>query len=260
MLCRWLVIAGLLLVGCSHPATVPGPDEALSVRLEMAQQLVASGNHDAAIPLIREVLAKDPTDPTAHLLMGMVLVAKGQDDLARGELVAAFERGHLPNAADELAKLEARARRFDEAIRWHHRAMGLAPRDPALVNNLAFTLFAAGRTEQAVEAFKRALALDPGSGVTYNNLGFAYGKLGRDDDALAAFRQAGPEALAWANLGLARELRGDTAEAMEAYRRALELEPGLPQARDALARLTRDEGEGAPGPSLRRVPDRPGGR
>ncbi|MGW0805191.1 tetratricopeptide repeat protein [Nonomuraea sp. NPDC002799] len=134
----------------------------------------------------------------------------------------------------------------------------------------ALTRLNAGRPESALEAARRAADLDPGSEWAYRLISLAHERLGRDADALPAAERAvelargswparvrlaailrrvpgrwqeavqhattaarfapeepGPEVL----LGDLALLRGDHARAERAYRAALALDPGRPQAR-----------------------------
>jgi Flp pilus assembly protein TadD len=109
------------------------------------------------------------------------------------------------------------------------------------MNILGYLEMARGRNQRAVELFEAAIVQDPSNSRTRNNLGFALARLERDTDALAAFRAAGTEADARYDMGVACELRGDTASALTNYQAAISASSQHEPARAALARLLHTE-------------------
>ena len=97
---------------------------------------------------------------------------------------------------------------------------------------------AAGRHSEAVPVLRKALMLDGSQDRTRNNLGFALAVTGQDKAAWRVFRSSANEGSARYQLALAQELRGDNQAALESYRQALEVDPDLDQATEAVSRLT----------------------
>jgi tetratricopeptide (TPR) repeat protein len=93
-------------------------------------------------------------------------------------------------------------------------------------SNLAAALVSEGRDAQAVEALKKSIALHPTSDA-YGNLGVALFRLRRFDEAAEEFRrstQLEPSAYdKWASLGDAEYYGGHRAQAMNDYKRGIDL-------------------------------------
>lgn len=106
----------------------------------------------------------------------------------------------------------------------------------------------------AVEHLTRAVTENPNDAQAYAYLGTAYGKLKMPDKAAECLQQAvrlAPQAVQLRfNLGMALELAGKRAEAVDSYRQALALDGGYDRARQALARLGASaDSPAAPAPS-----------
>jgi Tfp pilus assembly protein PilF len=128
--------------------------------------------------------------------------------------------------------------------------------DPAVWNRLGFVETALGNRLQALEAFKTAAALRPDYPEAHAN----YGALLADAEDFAAavtelelaVKYAPRSALAWMNLGNAHRGTKAFEQAEAAYRKALELDPGLVEVHYDLAVLHLD-GEKPGTPTLARL-------
>jgi Flp pilus assembly protein TadD/predicted AlkP superfamily pyrophosphatase or phosphodiesterase len=113
-----------------------------------------------------------------------------------------------PEAERNRAALHFEAGRWREAAQIYRRLLEASPDDAALHTSLAGALGALGRFDQAFEELSRAIELDPLSVEAYHN-----------------------RAVIW-------ERRGEPAEAIEDYRRAVRYRPSYEPSRQALERLT----------------------
>lgn len=221
-------VALLLLGACAarrHHATIQKEGE--SFRYELAELYVQKGAREAALPLLKRILAEDPGHLRARVLHGSVLRDLGLYPQAERELRHALERDDTrADAHAALAILLDLTGRHDDALDHHRRAAALAPGIADFRNNLGFSLLSGGDAEAAIAPLEAALALDPGLPHAYANLGFAYGRAGRFDDAERTFRAGLGEAAALYNLALILDERGDPAAA-ELRERAFALEPDL---------------------------------
>ena len=141
-------------------------------------------------------------------------------------------------------------RRYDEAIRHHQRAIGLAPDYAPAHNNLGAALRASGRVDEAIASYQKALALRPDFPSATFNLGNALLAKG-DAGAVGQYRaavQASPQSVeARNNLGIALATNGDTAGAIAAFRAALAIDERSVQAHRNLGNILLDTGARAEG-------------
>lgn len=98
------------------------------------------------------------------------------------------------------------------------------------------------RFREALTALEKGLAIDDERTDLHNLKGFCHFKLKEHEAAIAAFeaviRLDPSSAIDYANIASNYRDLGDTAKAVEYYRTALSIDPGIDFARDNLARLT----------------------
>jgi tetratricopeptide (TPR) repeat protein len=120
-----------------------------------------------------------------------------------------------------------------EAVQAFRRALAGRPGNVDALLGLGRASEAAGDDAAAEAAFRRAIELQPSFAV-YNQLAALYFDLGRYGDAAAMFRKAAETApdsyRALSNLGGAETMRCAFPAAIEAYLRALKLDPKNPSA------------------------------
>ncbi|GAB4220068.1 MAG: hypothetical protein Kow001_00280 [Acidobacteriota bacterium] len=175
-----------------------------------------------------EALRLDPESAAARVACGWVRAARGSREGAveefRGALrvepknidaltgIALNLRPGSPEAADAQANLEA--------------ALVDSPQDWYGHFQLGVFFFYQGRYEAALESFRRTQALVPENYKVHNNLGAANANLGYYDRAIENFlssAQIAPNYVAYTNLGTMYLRRGDYTEAVDKYRKALDL-------------------------------------
>jgi type IV pilus biogenesis/stability protein PilW len=110
-------------------------------------------------------------------------------------------------------------------------AAQMDPENAEIQHQLALVYRDLGQYRFAVEHFRKALALRPKFPEAMNNLGTVYLILKQWDDAIAAFEGAAEELtyktphIAYNNLGLAHQGRGDYQRAIASFRLALRHSP-----------------------------------
>lgn len=158
-----------------------------------------------AVALLERAVRMTPNDAAAHKALGRAYFDEGRETEAYAELVMALLLN--PGDADTLTSLG----------RWH---------------------LALDEAERAVEALERAVGLDPASAPAVHALAGALLRVGRTSDGQARLGEASRlqaqvieqdrRTKAAAVLRLDAEMRaaaGDAADAVEAWRRALEAQP-----------------------------------
>lgn len=208
--------------------------------LQIAEIMANNKAYDTATPLLQEGIAEDPNNPRLHRLLGTVLRDRGVYDEALTELQLAWTLApYIPDTAAALGVTYDAMGRRDAAEMWHRAALDMAPKRGELYNNLGFSLYLQGRDAEAMVALREALRFNPNQARAFNNLGFVYHRLGEAELAMQSFAQASTRAGAFANMGLASEMAGDTTAARGLYQQALQLDRRQDVARKNLAQLDR---------------------
>ena len=168
-----------------------------------------------------------------------------------GIAVAAFQEAAQldPTAAiyaDALGAVLLQMRQLEGALAWLDRAVEIDPTYGDAHLHRATALFMAGRLEEAVAGYRRALSLPTLTvpHVAHQNLGYAFYAMKRYREAEQSLRfalsleaQEPQMAATYVNLGLVLVAEGRKDEARLAFRRARELAPNSPSARDATEQL-----------------------
>jgi predicted O-linked N-acetylglucosamine transferase (SPINDLY family) len=183
--------------------------------LPEALRLHRAGRRRDALPLYARALAQNPGDPQLLYAYGLCLLETG--DLAAG-------------------------RRVMTAL------VGLRPGDAAARYALGKVLALAGEAGAAEAELRQAALLAPGMGEAWLELGNLLARA-RPDAAEAALREGlthrPRDAALWCNLGNVLAERGRRPDAEAAWRKALDIDPGLVQAELALALARRAQGDAA---------------
>jgi tetratricopeptide (TPR) repeat protein len=207
----------------------------------------------------RELRARLARADGAALRVGLAeaLLAGGQNAAAEEECKKALkvDEKNIP-AMVALATSYASRKRYELARMVLENARQVDEIDPAILNRLGFVEMALGNRPQAIEHFKAAAALRNDYPEAHAN----YGAILADADDFAgaavelelAVKYAPRMAGAWLDLGNAWRGQQEFEKSEAAYRKALELDPGLNDARFNLAVLYLDVAK--PGlPTLQRL-------
>ncbi len=150
----------------------------------------------------------------------------------------------VPLPADAIAKIKEqfldaysflragmaneRTGNYPAAVKAYERGLAVEPRNVELLNSLGFALFQQGKSKEAVVALEKALEVDPKHWKSHNNLALAAIDVGEFEVAEAHYRESlaiKPQPAIYNDLGVVLEREGLPAEAVEAYRAALKLDP-----------------------------------
>lgn len=123
-------------------------------RLGLAQQLLATGRHDEAAREFAAYTVRNPHDPEGLIGAGLTAVAAGDEPSADRDFNRALAED--PNhtlALKELATIDSRQGRFEQALGLIDRAIRIDPFDPELRYPRALLLSKLGRGPEATEEF-----------------------------------------------------------------------------------------------------------
>jgi len=191
-------------VGVARDIQKQRKDAAVGYILE-GEALVAQGKKAEAVPLFEEAYKRDKSAQSVVRLYAARTLAGQTQEAAKG--VAEWVKANPKDLVVRtyLAERSLAEQRYDQAVQQYRQMLELAPKNPMLLNNLAWAL---GKIndKSALEVAQQALALAPNSPVVLDT----YGTLLLDS--------------------------GDGAKGVEILRKAVSLGPKLPQLRVNLAR------------------------
>jgi Flp pilus assembly protein TadD len=198
--------------------------------LRAALAALESGEPERAEYTCRSLVARDPADIEALLLLGLALGLRGNTDAAAPILndVASVRLQHGHPCRDLAQMLLAQGKAAQIAP--HYRAcLTLTPDDPRLCFPFAEFLRERGGVDEAVAVLEPLMRSEPVGAELHNELGLALAEGGRFIEAAAHFREAlagdtGPAAF-WANLGMMLKVEGQFEASLDAYREALARDP-----------------------------------
>jgi Flp pilus assembly protein TadD len=173
-------------------------------KLTLAQVHEQEGQFKKAEDLYRELHQLDPDNSFVCHHLGVVMIELGRDE----EGLFMIEQANL-----------------------------LKPDSPEILNDLGYAYLLQGEIDQAEAILQQAYELNPDDDRTLSNLALAIGYAGRYDEALALYRETMTDAEANANLGYIAVQRGEGQKALHYYNRALDLDPQLKPAAQALVQL-----------------------
>ncbi len=198
------------------------PDVAVQVLAwnGLGDSYVALSQHLDAIQSYQQAIALDPNQADAWNNIG---------DVHR----------HL---ADQQAAMTA-----------YRQAVLLEPDHSTAWNSLGDIYFDFERDDEAIEAYDRVVELEPDFPWPYHNLGVIYSRRDEHNKAKGLYQQAiarhtddGAKAIAWNHLGDTFIVLDNQADASEAYRQAITLDPNFALPYHHLAEIHQDRAEYEP--------------
>jgi len=136
-----------------------------------------------------------------------------------------------------LAVLYDRLGNTQQAQAEYKKALKAKPRDADLLVDFGYFYYTRGQWKEAEEQLRAALAVNSKHARAWVNRGLTLAQQNRYDDSVAASEHAVSKAEAQSNLAFILMTQGKRDEARRAYYQALALDPELPIARKALAKL-----------------------
>lgn len=202
-----LTLAGSFLNGCASSSKDYMDDQAL------ADDTFAMGSN------------RPPTAETLYA-MANILAVQGRESVYEFMLKRIIDENprFLPAYCD-LAELQMRQNRIDEAMETLSKGQGVSKEDPILINNSGMCWLVKGKVDRALTLFTQATALAPENARYRANMAVALGLLGRYDECLNLYQQVVPAWDAHYNVAVLCEGRKDLKRAAEEYRIGTELEP-----------------------------------
>ncbi|MHC4415467.1 MAG: protein kinase domain-containing protein [Planctomycetota bacterium] len=193
-----------------------------------------------------DVLNEADPDPYRTAVRAQVWTARPDVEVIRGLARSAEFETAPPRTLARLATCFLKVGDTEAVDDVFRRALHLHPADFMLNFDRAYQLATLERWEEAIRYYHRAVALRPRNGGIWRQLGVAFretGDLEGSIDALSQSIEYQPDyAPTFVDLGLTRVARGDLDGGIEAYRTALRLGPKLAIAHCHLGRALQAKG------------------
>jgi tetratricopeptide (TPR) repeat protein len=215
----FFLAAGLVvfLVGC-------GPSEK-DLR-QMAIRQYRDGQQIESMTTLRQLLEEDPSDPIANYYMGLNYRRWAERQRREGDKAGAIE------------ELDTAVMYFTQAIKsWPNYMAAISAKNEALETR--------DKYEEAIEVAQRATEVNRGESEHFAYLGTEYMQRGDYDNALRCFKTSldiQENAKAYAGLGELYTRVGNQQMAIDAYRRAYEMDPTNKKVARSLDKLASDSG------------------
>jgi tetratricopeptide (TPR) repeat protein len=210
--------------------------------------LSASRRYVEAIEALNVALDLEPQDLQALVALGNAHLKLGDVDEARAGYARALKLrpAHAP-ALDGMARTYEAQADDVKALDYFRQTIFSDETYAPAYTHLGDLYMRNDRVREAVRLLEEAVTIRPDFAEGLNRLAVAYGRLAMHHEAVATIEKAieldpgdpyHPQTLGWLQLG-----QGLVSAAERSFRRALELEPGLPECRIGLAQVARRRGD-----------------
>lgn len=198
----------------------------------LALTISAAGEKVLAVDVLKSWIKKFPHADSLVRKLATLQSEAGDLKAARETLVQLL--GQVPSDADlvlSLANVERELGNTQKALECYLKALDISPDFEAAHSNLGVFYTEISMPDDAIKHNRRAIELQPRFAPYHYNLGNSFLAANRPGEALPCFEAAikldDKSENIWLNLGVARRLTGDLQGAMDANRRALELNPNM---------------------------------
>jgi tetratricopeptide (TPR) repeat protein len=179
-----------------------------------------------------------PPSPEFFIFASQMCERQGDIPQARQNLTRALSM--WPGNADVLraaARMEDRQGNLQQAESLYQQAVASNPQNAAALNDLGLCLAREGRLEPSLQVLEQSVQLAPDKPLYRNNAATVLVEMRQDQRALAHLAAVHNLADANFNLGQLLVQRGRAADAAPYFQAALQQNPGMQQAQEALVKL-----------------------
>jgi choline-sulfatase len=152
--------------------------------LQLGTALMSLRRYEEAVPILRKTVELRPDLTVPHYQLGSALFETGDFAGAAAEFEATLAR--IPEWAEarfSLATTYARLDRMQDAIREYRKVIEARPRHYGAYLLLGRALAISGKPEDAIPNLEKAAELQPGSAEPHAFLADAYAQMGKEQDA-----------------------------------------------------------------------------
>jgi tetratricopeptide (TPR) repeat protein len=210
--------------------------------LQLAEIYLVLKNYDKSMTEINKVLRIDQQVGQAYFLKGLIYKEQKNMELAKSSFQTATEMDPQNVEAFNLLGMIYAEEDDGLSMTYYNTVLEIDSAHKEALYNRAFFLQDQGYVQDAIEAYDLLLKFHPGTAVAYYNKGYIYfGYLNDASQAIDAFTEAirfNPQyTKAYFNRAVALEEKGKKSDAINDYKKVIELAPAHDAALAALNRL-----------------------
>lgn len=250
---------------CHDPHNIPRGEEATRHYVAVCQGCheTLSKKHPSSRDCLSCHMPKRRTDDVVHVVMTdhyiqrrkpsrdlLAPLAEKHDDAYKGEVVLYYPPNLPPTPDNELylatAQVKQNANLKDGIPRLRTALEKYSQASPEFYFEMGEAYWEDQKPEMAIPMYQRTLELRPDFWPAQHRLGLSLAKSGRPEKAIDFLEQAGSrstDATVLSDLALAYRQIGRITEAVATLKKAVSLNPDLPQAHNNLAGLLREAGD-----------------
>jgi len=186
-----------------------------------------TGQYEKAAEQFQQAVQLDPANDRAYTSLAGAYQHLNQPDKAEETYKRAIAvRPQYWRVYSFLGSFYIAQAEYEKAAVMFRRSAELDPDSYLAFNNLGAAFLYAGRDDEAAQALEKSIAIRP-TRDAYNNVAVAQFHLHRFKNSVLNFKEAlkidDNDYQTWGNMGDAQYYGGDTAPAMESYRKAITL-------------------------------------
>jgi tetratricopeptide (TPR) repeat protein len=188
-----------------------------------------------------EMIQDRPLTADSHFAAGQVAEMQGDVEraLEQYQLALKINPKH-PGSLFRMALIFTQQQQFPEAVDTWNRFINATGKSASGYNNLGLCLELANRIPEAEAAYKTGIAREPSSQPCHVNYGLMLARRGRMQEATAQLQTVLSPAEVHYDLASVFETQGHTEEAKAEYKKSLQLDPDMSDAKSRLASLSND--------------------
>jgi Flp pilus assembly protein TadD len=235
------------------PGAPPAPGETPAApaghTVSEALDLMKGGKNDEAIPILKDYVEKNPNNAPVQFTLGKAYILTKQYDEAIPPLTKALSINPSQKGAHfYLGIAHAQMGRDDDAIKEFQAEIPISPEQDAAYSNLASEYEKQGQLDLALENYKKAAEINPQRPELHASLATIYEKKGNQAMAEAEYKalaDADPAnaAVTWYNIGAIAKNSDKSADAVKAFKKAVEIDPKYAQAHRELGLALVQQGD-----------------
>jgi Flp pilus assembly protein TadD len=188
-----------------------------------------------------EIVNGPPKKPSPAVYVALAEMHERNGNIEEAETQLRKALGMNPNHLGALlayAHLEDRRRDFEEATKYYQKALKKHSKEASVHNDLGLCYHRRGMLTEANKSLSKAVELESHKKLYRDNLAAVLVDQGKPEEALTQLSKAHGEAVGNYNLAYLLVQKHDNQNALQHFRRAAQLDPGLAEAQQWVAQLT----------------------